>query len=95
MKAKWARAKKIIRGRDLRARLGPGKEYVRPGYIFKADYMTESEQQMLIDLDAAEMLPADYTPEPDEITPQDTATIAALKNGKQAAAKPASKPDTD
>lgn len=95
MKAKWARAKKLVSSTAYKAKYGRDKRLVQPGQIFSVDHLKEGEQQMLVKMGAIELLPTNYTPDPAEIAPQDTAAIAAISAQKKPAVKSGDKPEED
>lgn len=79
MKAKWARVKSAISSKTYAQKYGREQRIVNPGWIYPVDTMTEGQQNLLVQMGAIELLPRDYTPEPEEIAPQDTETRAALE----------------
>lgn len=79
MKAKWARVKSAISSKTYAQKYGRDQRIVNPGWIYPVDTMTEGQQHLLVQMGALELLPRDYTPEPEEIAPQDTETRAALE----------------
>lgn len=95
MKAKWARVKSTLSSKTYAQKYGRENRLVTPGWIYPVDVMPEGQQQMLVAMGAIELLPKDYTPQPEEIAPQDTETRAALERQRKAAQPhaPAATPD--
>ncbi|MCC6615936.1 MAG: hypothetical protein IT320_20870 [Anaerolineae bacterium] len=84
MKAKWARVKSTISSKTYAQKYGRDQRIVERGWVYPVDGMPEGQQQMLVAMGAIELLPRDYTPEPEEIAPQDTETRAALERQRSA-----------
>lgn len=88
MKAKWARVKNTISSKTYGQKYGRDQRIVERGWIYPVDTMTEGQQQLLVQMGAIELMPKDYTPEPEEVAPQDTETRAALERQRSAKRKP-------